>query len=136
MKDLYELKEKVYDELKNYSKKDLTASTLNTVKDLTKTAYYLCELIEEEEEGYSNRGSYESRGSYENRARGGGSRAGGSRARRRNSYEGNSYERNSYNDGYSYGGEMVEELKYLMQDAPDERTKQEFMRFIQKIEGM
>lgn len=127
MRELYELKEKVYDELKNYGKKDLTASTLGTVKDLTKTAYYLCELIEEEEEGYSGRGnyenreSYENRGSYENRAR-----------RRRNSYGRNSYERNN---GYSNDGEIVEELRFMMEDAPDERTKQGMRRLIQKMES-
>lgn len=130
MKELYELKDKVYDELKNYGKKDLSASTLNTVKDLTKTAYYLCELIEEEEEGYSGRarrdnyrGSYENRGNYENRANY------ESRARRRNSY-GRSY------DGYSNDGDMMENLRYMMEESPDERTKQEFKRFIQKLEGM
>lgn len=31
---------------------------------------------------------------------------------------------------------MVEDLRALMQDAPDERTKQEFQKFIRKIEGM
>ena len=38
--------------------------------------------------------------------------------------------------GYSYHGDMVEELRGLMGDAPDERTRQEFKRFIQKIESM
>ena len=128
MRELYELKDKVYDELKNYGKKDLTASTLGTVKDLTKTAYYLCELIEEEEEGYSGRGSYENREGYENR----GSYASRAR-RRRNSYGRNSYERNN---GYSNDGEIVEELRYMMEDAPDERTKQEMRRLIQKMESM
>lgn len=31
---------------------------------------------------------------------------------------------------------MVEELKALMQEAPDEKTRMEFQRFIQKIEQM
>ena len=38
--------------------------------------------------------------------------------------------------GYSRDDEMVAELRELMQDAPDERTKQEFKRFIEKIERM
>lgn len=118
MKELHELKDKVYDELKNYSKKNLSASTLNTVKDLAKTAYYLCELIEDEE-GYSNRG-------YEMIYDG---RRGNSRARRRNSYE------RGY-DGYSYDGDMISELRDLMEDAKDEKTRQEFKRFIQKMESM
>lgn len=37
---------------------------------------------------------------------------------------------------YSMDDDMVAELRELMQDAPDERTKQEFKRFIEKIERM
>lgn len=38
-------------------------------------------------------------------------------------------------DGYSMDNEdMVEELHELMRKAPDERTRMEFQRFIQKIE--
>ena len=41
------------------------------------------------------------------------------------------------NRGYSRdSGDMVEELRELMNDAPDERTRQEFQRFISKIENM
>ena len=40
-------------------------------------------------------------------------------------------------DGYSMAGdEMIEELRELMQDAPDDQTRQEFQKFIQKIEQM
>lgn len=41
-----------------------------------------------------------------------------------------------YSNGYSRDKEMVSELRSLMEDAPDERTKQEFQRFISKIESM
>ena len=44
--------------------------------------------------------------------------------------------RYSGEQGYSRNGGMVEELRELMQDAPDERTRQEFKRFIEKIETM
>ena len=37
---------------------------------------------------------------------------------------------------YSYDGNMISELRNLMEEAPDERTKQEFKRFIQKMESM
>lgn len=51
-----------------------------------------------------------------------------------------SYKRDSRgryaSDGYSRGGDMVDELRSLMEDAPDERTRQEFQRFISKIESM
>lgn len=52
----------------------------------------------------------------------------------RGSYErGRSYTRRGR---YSRDGGMVDELRDLMQDAPDERTRQEFQRFITKIESM
>ena len=76
--------------------------------------------------GRSNRMSYESRyaredGSYE----GGNSMA---RGRRRDSMG-----RYSRAEGTEM---MVDELRDLMQDAPDERTKMEFKKFIEKIEQM
>lgn len=37
---------------------------------------------------------------------------------------------------YSMDGEMVSELYELMEEAPDEKTKKEFQKFIQKIEMM
>lgn len=40
------------------------------------------------------------------------------------------YSRNSYDDG------MISELRSLMEDAPDEKTRREFQNFIQKIESM
>ena len=70
---------------------------------------------------------YEGEGSY---ARGDG-RGRGRNARR------DSMGRYSREGGYSMAGdEMVEELRDLMQDAPDEQTRMEFQRFIQKIEQM
>lgn len=127
MKELYELKDKLCDELKSYGKKDLTASTLSTVKDLTKTAYYLGELIEnEEEDGYSNDYDRYNRNSYGRRE----SRRESGRNMRRES------RRNSYDDGYSNHGDMVEELREMMGDARDERTRQELQKFINKMEGM
>ena len=38
--------------------------------------------------------------------------------------------------GYSRDENMIMELRELMQDAPDERTRMEFQKFIQKIEQM
>lgn len=38
--------------------------------------------------------------------------------------------------GYSMDDEMISELRDLMHNAPDERTRKEFERFIQKIESM
>ena len=37
---------------------------------------------------------------------------------------------------YSRDDDMISEVRQLMQDAPDDRTKQEFRKFIDKIERM
>lgn len=45
--------------------------------------------------------------------------------------------RYSRDEDYSMdANEMVEQLREMMQDAPDQQTRQEFQRFIQKIEQM
>ena len=120
------------------------------------------EMMGEEDEMYSMAGgrSYEGGGSYARGGnRGGGNRGGGQS--RRGGYSmrgGNSYRyegegsyargrgRNAKRDsmgryssegGYSMAGdEIIDELRDLMQDAPDEQTRMEFQRFIQKIEQM
>ena len=73
--------------------------------------------------GYDRGGSY--RGSYGD----------GSYGRGRGRYANrDSMGRYSSNDGYSRGGSMVDELRELMQDAPDQETRQEMQRLIQKME--
>ena len=46
------------------------------------------------------------------------------------------YASDGYSQGYSRSKEMVSELRNLMEDAPDEHTRQEFQRFISKIESL
>ena len=41
-----------------------------------------------------------------------------------------------YSRNYSRDGGLVEELRELMQEAPDDRTRQEFQKFITKMESM
>lgn len=79
-------------------------------------------------DGYSRRGGYSRLGSF---ARGGGSFARGRTGNVRRDSMGR-YSR----EGYSMADneEMLDELRSLMQDAPDEQTKSEFRRFIQKLE--
>lgn len=162
MHELYELKEMLMKELEEYGRKgELTSGSLEVVDKLSHTIKNLCKIIEayEEEEEYSmaGGGSYEG-GNYSRRGgnnysrrggQGGGnySREGGNNMRY--SREGGSYARgrgrNARRDsmgrysseGYSMAGEeMVESLRELMQDAPDEQTRMEFQRFIQKMEQM
>ena len=86
------------------------------------------ELIEGEEHGYSHKGRYDERNSsYYNRNSYAGGRRDDSRREMR---------RNSYDDGYSYHGDMVEELREIMDDVQDERKRQEFQKFINKMENM
>ena len=71
---------------------------------------------------------------------------GGEYARR--GYSGRRYSRDNYSNArgkyarrdsmgrYSRDDGMVEELRMLMQDAPDEHTRKEFQKFISKIEQM
>lgn len=76
--------------------------------------------------GRSYRGSYDgSYNAYE------GTYGGNSMARGRNA-------RRDSMGRYSRGNksEMIEELQDLMETAPDERTRQEFHRFISKVEQM
>jgi hypothetical protein len=117
MKELYELKEMLLDKLKEYSKKgDLTSGSLDVVDKLSHATKNICKIIEEyeEESGYSRRQPmYYDDYSY---------------ARRRDSM--GRYSRDSR------GGGMIHELRELMEDAPDEATKKEFQRFIQKMEQM
>lgn len=113
MKELYELKEKLCDELKEYGKKEMSTGSLDVVDKLAHTIKNLDKIIENYDGGYSNRHM----GEY-------------SMTRRRDDM--GRYSRNRY----SYDGNMISELRNLMEEAPDERTKQEFKRFIQKMESM
>ena len=71
-------------------------------------------------DGRSYRRSY--RGSYDNRGR-------GSDAQRD--------AMGRYSSRYSMANdEMIEELRDLMEDAPDEQTRKEFEKFIRKVEQM
>lgn len=72
-----------------------------------------------------------------NRSNDGGSyRSSYARGRGRNARR-DSMGRYSRDEDYSMdASEMVEQLREMMQDAPDQQTRQEFQRFIQKIEQM
>ena len=143
MHELHELKEVLMEELEEYGMKEMTVGTLDVVDKLTHTIKNLDKIIEKcEEEEYSGMPyGREDGGSY---ARGGRSYARGGRsyARGGNSYDDMSYarrrdSRGRYSRGYySRDKELVADLRELMEDAPDERTKQEFKRFIAKIEKM
>jgi hypothetical protein len=128
MHELYELKDKLCEELKEYGGQEMSVGSLDVVDKLTHTIKNLDKIIEAYDEEYSEdmgRESYE--GSYR----------GGMRSYR-GGRDGRSYRRGrSYARGrYSRDDEMISELNELMESAPNEKTKQEFKRFIAKIESM
>lgn len=133
--DLHELCETLSREIGDTNEKirkaggKLTVGDLDYVDKLThalKSVKATMQMMDDE--GYS--GYYPMNRSYNGPYRGGSYARGRMDNVRRDS-------RGRYSgDGYSRGGDMVEELRELMEDAPDERTKQEFKRFISKIEAM
>lgn len=122
MHELYELKEKLCDELKEYGGQEMSIGTLDVVDKLTHTIKNLEKIIENYDDEYS--GDMYEDGSY----RGGMRSYRGGRSYRR----GRSYARGRY----SRDDDMISELTELMESAPNEKTKQEFKRFISKIESM
>ena len=146
MHELYELKEMLCKELEEYGKKgELTTGSLDVVDKLAHTIKNLQKIIEKyEEEDYSGRsyardGSYARRYAYNDGMMGGSYNYGGSYADNRGrGAQANRDSRGRYSSerGYSRDENMIMELRELMQDAPDERTRMEFQKFIQKIEQM
>lgn len=130
MNELYELKEKLCKELKRYNNEDITTSNLEVIDKLSHAAKNIDKLIEryEEEDGYSTYG-----GSYRaGRMTRGNSYA---RGRGRNARR-DSMGRYSSESGYSRNGDIASELRELMMDAPDEQTRMEYQKVINKLEQM
>lgn len=154
MNELFELKETLCKELEEYGrKKEMKAGDLEVIDKLTHTIKNLDKIIENygenEYSGARGRGSNarrDSRGRYSSEyarenysnAMGNydamGNMRGGNYSNRGYSNErGNNY---SMRGGYSNANDMVMELRELMEDAPDERTRMEFEKFIRKVENM
>ena len=132
MHKIYELKDKLCEELEEYGDKKLDAGSLEVIDKLAHTIKNLDKIIEKyEDEDYSS--AYDDGmmgGSYERDGNRGGNRYAMDRGRGRNA------RRDSMGRYSSDNRMMVDELRELMNDAPDERTKMEFKRFIEKMEQM
>lgn len=133
MHKLYELKDKLMKELEEYadngkfSKEDVEA-----IKYTASAIDHICNIVEDEDEEYSNMYPY----AYE-----GGSYARGGRGENRGG--GRSYARGRMNarrdamGRYSRASEdIAEQLRGIMHDAPDERVRMEIERLANKVEGM
>ena len=126
MEELYQLKDMLCSELKKYGSKELSASTLDVVDKISHSIKNLDKIIEKyEDDEYSN-DMYGRRSGY-------GNAYGMSYARGRRRDSMGRYSRDGYSrDGYS--NDMMADLHKLMEQAPDDRTRQEFQRFIEKME--
>lgn len=138
MNELYELKEKLCRELKKYNNEEVTTNSLEVVDKLSHAIKNIDKIIEkyEEEEGGSygynsydgsyrgrnNRGSYNNGNSY--------ARGRGRNARR------DSMGRYSNEGGYSRHGDMVETLREMMMDAPNDEIRREYEKIISRYESM
>lgn len=110
MKELHELREMLCDELKEYGKKgELSSGSLDVVDKLTHTIKNLDKIMDDE--GYS--GYYPMHRVYDD-------------GMHRESYRGRDgrYSRNS----------LTDKLRDLMSEAPDDRSRSEIKRLIDKME--
>jgi hypothetical protein len=154
MHELMELKEKLCKELEEYGTKELSAGTLDVVDKLSHAIKNLDKIIESyEDEGYSgdmmgNRmmggtsyarrgrgGSY--RGSYAYEGGMGGSYARGDNRGRGRYAQRDSMGRYSSERGYSRdAADLADQLRDLMEDAPDETIRKDMERLLRKVEQM
>lgn len=126
MHAIYDLKETLCRELEEYGQKDkLDVGDLDIVDKLAHATKNLDKIIEAfEEQEYSSRG-YNDMRSYRNGGRnynnGGYYARGGRRSYRRN---------------YSMDSGMIDDVRELMMEAPDDRTRQKFQKLIDELEQM
>ena len=145
MEKIYDLKEKLCEELEEYARKqDLGAGDLEVVHKLTDTIKNIDKICMLEDGGYSEDDGYGRGSSYANRGqhyvRGHYSREGGNMGGGQGGYSGRrgggrgGYSRNggySEDDGRS---EMMEHLEMAM-DAANEQDRETSKRFMRKIEN-
>lgn len=135
MHDLYSLKDKLIKELEEYGRKDLSESSLKIVDTLAHAAKNIGKVIECcEDEEYSNRGysrrrgmSYGDGASYDYVRPDGSYRDGGA------SYRGRGAGAKRDSMGRYSRSDMSEELRMLMDKAPDEHTKEELRRIMDRL---
>ena len=136
MHKLYELKEKLMNELEDYADNGkFSKDDVEAIKYTASAIDHICNIVERsEDEEYSGdmMGRVYNDGSYNYGARGGRSYA---RGRGRNARR-DSMGRYS-SEGYSRASEgIVMELRDLMEDSPDERIRSEIQSLIHKVEKM
>ena len=152
LKEVYDMKETVGHKIAQANKKikanggDIENDDIEMIDELShslKSLVTTCAMLEAEEGGYSERYApmwnpgitygYAGREGREGRAGGGGgySREGYSRegreGRNRYSREGRA--------GYSRAGDMTDQLRQMMDEAPDEMTRMEIKKLMDRMEN-
>lgn len=134
MDHLYNLKERLIKELKDYAGKgSWNSSDLDIIKKTTSAVDHLCNIIkacEEDEGGYSSRMSY-GRDPMGRDVEPGRDM---SYARGRRNAPRDSMGRYSGEMGYSRHGDPVDQLRELMEQAPDEQTRRDLERVLRRME--
>ncbi len=157
-KELYELCETIKEEISSANEKikkaggKLSAGDVEYIDKLThslKSIKAVMAMMEDEDgdemsqrysgayrRGRSYRGGSYDDGmmSYEDGGQGGSYARGGGRGRGSNARRDSMGRYSSRMDGYSRHGDVVESLREVMEEAPDDRTRMEIQRLIEKME--
>ena len=133
MRYMEDLKDMLCDDLEQIAQKgEITSGTLDVVDKLTHSIKSIATVLAME--GYSGDSNRSYRGQFEG-ATGPYAGDGGSYRRGRSMTTGRYISRasgRSYNGGYSRDG-MRDKLEELMESAPDDHTRQELQRLIDKM---
>ena len=147
-KELCDLKETIANEISQANKEikksggDLNTGDIEMIDKLThsmKSLITACAMLEAEENGYSEgymqdgtsyRGGYSSRRGYSRENRNGGGYSGnyGSYGRGESRYS-----RENRNGGYSRGMDWNEHLRMMMDEAPDEATRMDIKKLMDRM---
>lgn len=129
---MYRLKEMLCDELDQYAKKgELTAGSLDIVDKLSHALKSITTIMAMEDADGEYSGTYRMYPRYmrDRDGMGGQTERGSSYARKRDS-------RGRYSRDYSGAmDEMVDQLREMMDSAPDQSTRQDIQRLIKKFEN-
>lgn len=121
MKDLETLCDVLFDQLKDVTRKSRNGISSGDLENIDKLTHSIASIKKimafMEDDGYSGHDGY--REAY------------------RGSYRGGSYKRDRmgrYSSGYSRN-DLADKMRELMHDAPDDRTRQEMQRMVEKLEN-
>ena len=130
------LHEKYRDSIRKIKNGGMSASDLDQLEKLTHSMASIKKMMKMEEDGeYSGWYPYRMGGAYaDGNGMGGGMSNGGSYARGRSNARRDSMGRYSGERGYSRT-DFADELRELMEQAPDEKTRQKIQRMAEEIEN-